>query len=181
MDNKKQIFNRLSRGKNAYRIITGAMTTWILMIAVEADHSVPTNILLNLATFALLLLLTYVFATVIADEIIVRKQTSWKRIFEIVFEVSPVILPTVPPLLIFVIASLGIITGKTGILLSDLSLLSILFLMGFFAGKGISGITRGLLDGALCAAIGGAGYTQGRGYLVMIYSAPLKPRTTCSY
>ena len=155
MFNKKHIVNKTSSGKNAYRIITGAMTTWILMIAVEADNSVPTHILMNLATFALLLLLTYVFATVIADEIILRRQTSLKRIFEIVLEVSPVMLPTVPPFLIFVIASFGIITGKTGLLLSDLSLLSIIFLMGFLAGKAIGGIPRGWLDGALCAVIGG--------------------------
>jgi hypothetical protein len=87
------------------------------------------------------------------------------------------LLSTVPPFLIFVIASFGIITGKTGLLLSDLSLLSI-FLMGFLAGKAIGGITRGWLDGALCAALGGAGYTQGRGYLVMIYRAPSRPRIT---
>jgi len=87
---KKKIANKLSSGKNAYRIITGAMTTWVLMIAFEADHSVPTEIVLDLAIFALLLLLTYVFASIIGEEIIVRRQTSWKRIFEIVFEVSPV-------------------------------------------------------------------------------------------
>ena len=130
------------------------MTTWILMIAFEADHSVPTEIVLDLAIFAVLLLVTYVFATIISEEIIVRRQTSWKRIFEIVLEVSPVLLSTVPPFLIFVIASFGIITVKTGLLLSDLSLLSILFLMGFLAGKAITGVSRGLLDGALAVSIG---------------------------
>ena len=155
MGYKKQIVNKLSSGKNAYRIITGAMTTWILMIAFEADHSVPTEIVLDLAIFATLLLVTYVFASTISEEIIVRRQTSWKRIFEIVLEVSPVLLSTLPPFLIFVIASFGIITVKTGLLLSDLSLLSILFLMGFLAGKAITGVSRGLLDGALAVSIGG--------------------------
>jgi hypothetical protein len=152
---KKKIANKLSSGKNAYRIITGTMTTWVLMIAFEADHSIPTEIVLDLAIFALLLLLTYVFASIIGEEIIVRRQTGWKRIFEIVLEVSPVLLSTVPPFLIFVIASFGIITVKTGLLLSDLSLLSILFLMGFLAGKAITGVARGLLDGALAVSIGG--------------------------
>ena len=155
MDNRKEIVNKLSSGKNAYRIITGTITTWVLMIAIEADHSGPTEILLDLAIFALLLLMTYVFATVIGEEIIVRRQTSWKRIFEIVIEVSPVLLSTVPPFLIFVIASFGILTVKTGLLLSDLGLLSLLFLMGFLAGKAIGGGTRGLLDGVLAVAIGG--------------------------
>ena len=155
MGNKKEIVNKISSGKNAYRIITGTITTWVLMIAFEADHSGPTEILLDLAIFALLLLMTYVFATVIGEEIIVRRQTSWKRIFEIVIEVSPVLLSTVPPFLIFVIASFGILTVKTGLLLSDLGLLSILFLMGFLAGKAIGGGTRGLLDGVLAIAIGG--------------------------
>ena len=155
MGNKKEIVNKLSSGKNAYRIITGTITTWVLMIAFEADHSGPTEILLDLAIFALLLLMTYVFATVIGEEIIVRRQTSWKRIFEMVIEVSPVLLFTVPPILIFVIASFGILTVKTGLLLSDLGLLSILFLMGFLAGKAIGGGTRGLLDGVLAVAIGG--------------------------
>lgn len=155
MGNKKEIVNKLSIGKNAYRIITGTITTWVLMIAFEADHSGPTEILLDLAIFALLLLMTYVFATVIGEEIIVRRQTSWKRIFEIVIEVSPVLLSTVPPFLIFVIASFGILTVKTGLLLSDLGLLSLLFLMGFLAGKAIGGGTRGLLDGVLAIAIGG--------------------------
>ena len=155
MGNKKEIVNKLSIGKNAYRIITGTITTWVLMIAFEADHSGPTEILLDLAIFALLLLMTYVFATVIGEEIIVRRQTSWKRIFEIVIEVSPVLLSTVPPFLIFVIASFGILTVKTGLLLSDLGLLSLLFLMGFLAGKAIGGGTRGLLDGVLAVAIGG--------------------------
>ena len=155
MGNKKEIVNKLSIGKNAYRIITGTITTWVLMIAFEADHSGPTEILLDLAIFALLLLMTYVFATVIGEEIIVRRQTSWKRIFKIVIEVSPVLLSTVPPFLIFVIASFGILTVKTGLLLSDLGLLSILFLMGFLAGKAIGGGTRGLLDGVLAIAIGG--------------------------
>ena len=152
--NMKKIVNKLSSGRNAYRIITGTMTTWILMIAFEADHSVATEIVLNLAIFALLLLMTYVFATVIGEEVIIRRQTSWKRILEIVLEVSPVLLATVPPFLIFVIASLRIITVKTGLLLSDFSLLSIIFLMGFLAGKAIGGVTRGLLDGALAVAIG---------------------------
>ena len=152
---KKKFVNKLSSGKNAYRIITGAMTTWILMIAFEADHSVPTDIVLDLSIFAMLLLVTYVFASIISEEIIVRRQTSWKRIFEIVLEVSPVLLSTVPPFLIFVIASFGIITVKTGLLLTDLSLLSILFLMGFLAGKAITGVSRGLLDGALAVFIGG--------------------------
>lgn len=152
---KKKFVNKLSSGKNAYRIITGAMTTWILMIAFEADHSVPTDIVLDLSIFATLLLVTYVFASIISEEIIVRRQTSWKRIFEIVLEVSPVLLSTVPPFLIFVIASFGIITVKTGLLLTDLSLLSILFLMGFLAGKAITGVSRGLLDGALAVFIGG--------------------------
>ena len=155
MGNKKEIVNKLSSGKNAYRIITGTITTWVLMIAIEADHSGPTEILLDLAIFALLLLMTYVFATVIGEEIIVRRQTSWKRIFEIVIEVSPVLLSTVPPFLIFVIASFGILTVKTGLLLSDLGLLSILFLMGFLAGKAIDGGARGLIDGVLAVAIGG--------------------------
>ena len=152
---KKKFVNKMSSGKNTYRIITGAMTTWILMIAFEADHSVPTEIVLDLAIFATLLLVTYVFASTISEEIIVRRQTSWKRIFEIVLEVSPVLLSTLPPFLIFVIASFGIITVKTGLLLSDLSLLSILFLMGFLAGKAITGVSRGLLDGALAVFIGG--------------------------
>jgi hypothetical protein len=152
---KKKIAKKLSRGKNAVRIITGAMTTWILMIAFEADHSAPTEIVLELAIFALLLLMTYVFAAVIGEEIIVRQQTSWKKILEIVLEVSPVLLATVPPFFIFTFASFGIVTVKTGLLLSDLSLLAILFSMGFFAGKSISGISRGLLDGALAAAVGG--------------------------
>jgi len=152
---KKKFVNKMSSGKNTYRIITGAMTTWILMIAFEADHSVPTEIVLDLAIFATLLLVTYVFASTISEEIIVRRQTSWKRIFEIVLEVSPVLLSTLPPFLIFVIASFGIITVKTGLLLSDLSLLSILFLMGFLAGKAITGVSRGLLDGALAVSIGG--------------------------
>ena len=73
---------------------------------------------------------------------------------EIVREVSPVLLSTVPPFLIFVIASFGIITVKTGLLLSDLSLLSILFLIGFLAGKAIVGVTRGLIDGALAVVVG---------------------------
>ena len=152
---KKKFVNKMSSGKNTYRIITGAMTTWILMIAFEADHSVPTEIVLDLAIFATLLLVTYVFASTISEEIISRRQTSWKRIFEIVLDVSPVLLSTVPPFLIFVIASFGIITVKTGLLLSDLSLLSILFLMGFLAGKAITGVSRGLLDGALAVSIGG--------------------------
>ena len=155
MGYKKKIVNKLSSGKNVYRIITGAMTTWILMIALEADHSVPTEIVLDLAIFALLLLMTYVFASVIGEEVIVQRQTSWKRILEIVLEVSPVLLATVPPFFIFIIAAFGIVTVKTGLLLSDLSLLAILFLMGFFAGKSISGVSRGILDGALAAAIGG--------------------------
>ena len=155
MGYKKQIANKLSSSKNAYRIITGAVTTWILMIAFEADHSVPTEILLNLVIFALLLLVTYVFASVISEEIIVRRQTSWKRLLELTLEVSPVLLSTVSPFLIFVIASFGIITVKTGLLLSDLSLLSILFLMGFFAGMAISGVARGLLDGTLAVLVGG--------------------------
>ena len=78
-----------------------------------------------------------------------------KNFLTIVLEVSPVLLSTVPPFLIFVIASFGIITVKTGLLLSDLSLLSILFLMGFLAGKAITGVARGLLDGALAVSIGG--------------------------
>lgn len=155
MGYKKQIANKLSSGKNAYRIITGAVTTWILMIAFEADHSVPTEILLNLVIFALLLLVTYVFASLISEEIIVRRQTSWKRLLEITLEVSPVLLSTVSPFFIFVIAAFGIITVKTGLLLSDLSLLSILFLMGFLAGKAINGVTRGMLDGALAVVVGG--------------------------
>ena len=155
MGYKKQIANKLSSSKNAYRIITGAVTTWILMIAFEADHSVPTEILLNLVIFALLLLVTYVFASVISEEITVRRQTSWKRLLELTLEVSPVLLSTVSPFFIFVIAALGIITVKTGLLLSDLSLLSILFLMGFLAGKAINGVTRGLLDGALAVVVGG--------------------------
>ena len=155
MGYKNAFVNKLSSGKNAYRIITGTMTTWVLMIAFEADDSVPTEIVLDLAIFALLLLVTYVFASIIGEEIIVRRQTSWKRIFEIVLEVSPVLLSTVPPFLIFVMASFGILTVKTGLLLSDLSLLSILFLMGFLAGNAITGVVRGLLDGALAASIGG--------------------------
>jgi hypothetical protein len=151
----KKIVNLLPNGRNAYRIITGTITTWIMMIGFEADHSVPTEIVLGLAIYELLLLTTYVFASVIGEEISSQRQTSWKRFFEIVLEVSPVLLSTVPPLLIFVIASFGIITVKTGLLLSDLSLLLLLFLMGFFAGKAITGVTRGLLDGALAVSIGG--------------------------
>ena len=154
MGDMKKIANKLLSGKNVYRIITGTLTTWILMIAIEADHSVPTEIVGDLAIYALLLLITYVFATVIAEEIIVQRQTSWKRMLEIVREVSPVLLSTVPPFLIFVIASFGIITVKTGLLLSDLSLLSILFLIGFLAGKAIVGVTRGLIDGALAVVVG---------------------------
>ena len=155
----KQIVNKLSSGKNAFRIVIGAMTTWILMIAVEADGSVPTEILLNLVLFAFLLLSTYVFASVIGEEIIVRRQTSLKRVFQITLEVFPVLLSTMPPILIFVIASFGIITAKIGLLLSDFSLLIIIFLMGFLAGKSIAGVTRGLLDGALAIVVG-AGFTQ---------------------
>ena len=130
------------------------MTIWVLLIAFEADHSAPVEILVNLVVFALLLLLTYIFASLISEEIIVRRQTSWKRFLQIAFEVSPVLLATVPPFLIFLIASFGIITVKTGLLLSDLSLLSILFLMGFLAGKSISAVRRGLLDGALAVVVG---------------------------
>ena len=154
MGDKKEILDRLLTGKNVFRVIIGTMTTWILMIAIQADESVPLDIVMSLAIFAVLLLMSYVFASVIGEEIIVQRQTNWRRIFEIVLDVSPVALATIPPFLIFVIASYDIITVKTGLLLSDLSLLSILFLIGFLAGKAISGILRGLLDGVLAAAIG---------------------------
>ena len=154
MDHMKEIGNRFLRGKNVFRIITGTMTTWILMIAFQADHSTPTEIVLELVVFAALLLVSYVFASVLGEEIIVQRQTSWRRLFEIVLDVSPVLLATLPPFLIFVIASFGIISVKTGLLLSDLSLLAILFLVGFIAGKAIGAVRRGLLDGALAAGIG---------------------------
>ena len=167
MGYKKRFVNKLSSGKNAYRIITGAMTTWILMIAFEADHSVPTEIVLDLAIFAVLLLVTYVFATIISEEIIVRRQTSWKRIFEIVLEVSPVLLSTVPPFLIFVIASFGIITVKTGLLLSDLSLLSIFD--GVFSRKSNHwGLPRGAGWSISCLHWSVSGYTEGLGYLILV-------------
>ena len=155
MGSKKKSVNKLWSGENAYRIIIGAMTTWILMIAFESGDSAPTEILLILVIFALLLLATYVFASVIGEEIKVRRQTSLKRFFEITLEVFPVLLSTVPPFFIFVIAAFGIISVKTGLLLSDFSLLTILFLMGFLAGKLIGGIFRGILDGALAVAVGG--------------------------
>ena len=98
--------------------------------------------------------MAYIFASVIGEEIITRRQTAWRRIFEIVLEVSPVLLATLPPFLIFVIASFDIISVKTGLILSDLSLLAILFLMGFLAGKAIGAVRRGLLDGVLAAGIG---------------------------
>jgi hypothetical protein len=154
MGDKKEILNKLLRGNNVFRIIIGTMTTWILMIAFQADHSTPTEIVLSIAIFVVLLLMSYVFASVIGEEIIVQRQTSWRRILEIVFDVSPVLLAALPPFLIFVIASFDIITVKTGLLLSDLSLLTILFLMGFLAGKAIGAVRRGLLDGALAASIG---------------------------
>jgi ABC-type multidrug transport system permease subunit len=154
MDHMKEIGNRFLRGKNVFRIITGTMTTWILMIAFQADHSTPTEIVLELVVFAALLLVSYVFASVLGEEIIVQRQTSWRRLFEIVLDVSPGLLATLPPFLIFVIASFGIISVKTGLLLSDLSLLAILFLVGFIAGKAIGAVRRGLLDGALAAGIG---------------------------
>ena len=154
MDDKKEIGNKFLRGKNVFRVITGTMTTWILMIAFQADHTTPTEVVLDLAVFATLLLVSYVFASVIGEEIIVQRQTNLRRIFEIVVDVSPVILATLPPFLIFVIASFGIISVKTGLLLSDLSLLAILFGVGFIAGKSIGAVRRGLLDGALAAGIG---------------------------
>jgi len=154
MDDKKEIGNKFLRAKNVFRIITGTMTTWILMIAFQADHTTPTEVVLDLAVFAALLLVSYVFASVLGEEIIVQRQTGWRRLFEIVLHVSPVLLATLPPFLIFVIASFGIISVKTGLLLSDLSLLAILFLVGFIAGKAIGAVRRGLLDGALAACIG---------------------------
>ena len=154
MVDKKEILKKLLDGKNAFRIIIGTMTMWIFMIAFQADSSTPAEIVMDLVIFAVLLLLSYIFASVIGEEIIVQRQTSWKRILEIALDVSPVLWPTLPPFLIFVMASLGIITVKTGLILSDFSLLSILFLMGFIAGKAIGKIRRGLLDGALAAGIG---------------------------
>ena len=154
MDDKKEIGNKFLRGKNVFRVITGTMTTWILMIAFQADHSTPTEIVLDLAVFAALLLVSYVFASVLGEEIIVQRQTSLRRLFEIVLDVSPALLATLPPFLIFVIASFDIISVKTGLLLSDLSLLAILFGVGFIAGKSIGAVRRGLLDGALAAGIG---------------------------
>ena len=154
MDDKKEIGNKFLRAKNVFRIITGTMTTWILMIAFQADHSTPSEIVLNLVVFAALLLVSYVFASVIGEEIIVQRQTSLRRIFKIALDVSPVLLAILPPFLIFVIASFGIISVKTGLLLSDLSLLAILFGVGFIAGKAIGAVRRGLLDGALAAGIG---------------------------
>jgi hypothetical protein len=154
MDDKKEIGNRFFRAKNVFRIITGTMTTWILMIAFQADQATPTEIVLDLAVFAALLLISYVFASVIGEEIIVRRQTSLKRVFEIVLDVSPVLLATLPPFLIFTIASFDIISVKIGLLLSDLSHMAILFGVGFIAGKAIGAVRRGLLDGALAACIG---------------------------
>ena len=124
------------------------------MIAFQADHTTPTEIVLDLAVFAALLLVSYVFASVIGEEIIVQRQTSLRRIFKIALDVSPVLVAILPPFLIFVIASFGIISVKTGLVLSDLSLLAILFSMGFIAGKSIGAVRRGLLDGALAAGIG---------------------------
>jgi hypothetical protein len=133
----------------------GIMTTWILTIAFEADHSVSTEIMLDLFLFSLLLLATNVFAAIISEEIIVQRQTSLKRAMEIILDVSPVMLAAVPSFIIFLIASFGIYSVKTGLLLSDLSLLTILFSMGFFAGRSIGGTLRGLLDGAIAITIGG--------------------------
>ena len=103
MDDKKEIGNKFFRAKNAFRIITGTMTTWILMIAFQADHTTPTEVVLDLAVFAALLLVSYVFASVIGEEIIVQRQTSLRRIFEIVVDVSPVLLAILPPFLILAI------------------------------------------------------------------------------
>jgi len=52
MDDKKGIVDKLLGGKNVFRIIAGTMTTWILMIAFQADHSTPTEIVLDLVVFA---------------------------------------------------------------------------------------------------------------------------------
>jgi len=154
MGDKKEILNKLLRGKNVFRIIIGTMTTWILIIAFWAERSTPTEIVLDITLFAVLMLMSYVFASVIGEEIIVQRQTSWRRIFEITLNVAPVLLATLPPFLIFVIASFDIITVKTGLILSELSLLTILFLMGLLAGKAIGAVRRGLVDGALAAGIG---------------------------
>ena len=154
MSDRKETVNKVLNGRNVFRIIIGTMTTSIVMIAFHDDPYAPTQIVLDLALFSVLLLVSYVFASVIGEEIIKHQQTSLKRILEIVIEVSPVVLATVPPLLIFVLASFGIFSVKFGLLLSDMSLLSILFLMGLSAGITIGGIIRGLLDGALAAGIG---------------------------
>ncbi len=151
---QKFFINKLSSGKNAYRIIMGIMTTWILTIAFEADKSAPTEILLDLFLFSLLLLATNVFAGIISEEIIVQRQTSLKRAFELTLDVSPVLLAAIPPFIIFLIASFGFYSVNTGLLLSDLCLLTILFFMGFFAGRSISGIRRGVLDGFIAIIIG---------------------------
>ena len=154
MDTNDNFADRFFRAKTVFRIITGTMTTWILMIAFQADQSTPVEIVLDLAVFAALLLISYVFASILGEEIVAQRQTNLRRVFEMVVDVSPVLLATVPPFLIFTIASFGIISVKTGLLLSDLSHLAILFGVGFVAGKSIGAVRRGLLDGTLAAGIG---------------------------
>ena len=154
MADMKEILKKLLLGKNIFRILIGAMTTYIFLNTFHVYQFTAIEIVLDLTLFAVLLLISYIFASVIGEEIIVRRQTNWRRFFEIVSDVSPVLLATFLPILIFVIASFGIIKVKTGLLLSDLSILLILFSVGFLAGKAIGGIVRGLLDGALAATIG---------------------------
>ena len=109
------IIKNLLRGKNIFRIIMGTITTWLLMIAFQAEESTAAVIVMDIVIFAVLLLMSYLFASVVAEEIINRQRTNLRRIFEILREVSPVIIDAVPPLLIFIIAVFDIITEKTDI------------------------------------------------------------------
>ena len=154
MGYRNDILEKLLRGKNIFRIIMGTITTWLLMIALQADESTAVVIVMDVVIFAVLLLMSYVFASVVAEEIINRRRTNFRRIFEILREVSPVIFATIPPFLIFIIASLGIITEKTGYTLSDISLWLILFIMGFLSGKSIGSISLALVHGILAASLG---------------------------
>lgn len=140
-------------GSTASRILQGAVTIWVLTLPLFPDDAHVPKVVLFLAAFAIILPVTGVFAHVFGEEIDHRRQTSVRRMAQIVLESLPIGLPALPPLFVFLLAWAGVLGLDVALLLSDLSLLSIVFAVGFLAGRSIGGLPRGLVDGLLAGTL----------------------------
>ncbi len=141
--------------QNAFGVIYGSVTVMALLLAIGHTEQRPIETAVILLGSILAIVLAETFAKISSDAAQNRQPFGWAEIHHGWLHSRPTLIAANIPTLLIASASLGFYTFDTGVILAQISAISLLAVYGYSIGWVIyRRVVPGLLHGAFTSGIG---------------------------